>query len=513
MQADATAAWQRLRLHAERMAGFDLRAAFEADPRRYERHRIEAPHLLADLSKAWIDDAVVADLIALAYETGLAGQTAAMWRGDIVNASEARPAPHWLLRADGSEPPCRDGSLAPQWRVIAAQREAMAALARRVRADDGIDDVLHIGIGGSGLGPQLALQALAPFCDRSRRIHFAGNLDGHDLAEQLRGLVPARTFVIVASKSFGTAETLANLRSVSQWFDAAGVSRDRHFVAVTARPEAARAQGISEALALPDWVGGRYSVWSAVGLPLAIALDTAGFDALLAGARAMDAHFRDQPADANLPLRLGLLDVWYRSFLHWPTRCVAPYHHGLRSLPAYWQQLEMESNGKGVDASGAPLARPASAIVWGAAGTPAQHAFFQLLHQGIEAIPVEFIAAREAGHALPGHQDALLANALAQARALMLGQADPLGHRHCPGNRPSSFLLLQRLDPASLGALLALCEHRVFTAAMVWGLNPFDQWGVELGKTLARDIETRMASGDIAGLDGSTAGLLRHLRS
>jgi glucose-6-phosphate isomerase len=259
-------------------------------------------------------------------------------------------------------------------------------------------------------------------------------------------------------------------------------------------------------------VGGRYSLWSAIGLPIAIAIGAGGFRALLAGAHAMDRHFRDEPLERNLPLRLGLLDVWYRDFHGFGSRSIAPYHSALRRLPAYLQQLEMESNGKSVDAQGRPLAFATSPVLWGEPGTNGQHAYFQMLHQGTERVPVEFIAVRRPAHALPDHHDLLLANALAQAQALMQGKADAGGHRNFSGNRPSTFFVLETLEPSSLGALIALYEHRVFTSGAVWGIDSFDQWGVELGKVLAGDLAKRLASGDAQGLDASTAGLLGRLR-
>ncbi|MDB5913077.1 MAG: glucose-6-phosphate isomerase, partial [Ramlibacter sp.] len=300
----------------------------------------------------------------------------------------------------------------------------------------------------------------------------------------------------------------------------------RHFAALTTNVEAAKAFGISTTFGFWDWVGGRYSLWSAIGLPIAIAVGAAGFRELLAGAHAMDQHFREllagahamdehfrtAPLEQNLPARLGLLDVWYRNFHGFTSRSIAPYHSALRRLPAYLQQLEMESNGKSVDAQGRPLAFGTSPVLWGEPGTNGQHAYFQMLHQGTDRVPVEFIAVRQPSHSLPGHHQLLLANALAQAQALMQGKPDAAGHRNFSGNRPSTFFVLEELTPASLGALLALHEHRVFTSGSVWGIDSFDQWGVELGKVLATDIARRLAAGDVEGLDASTAGLLDRLR-
>jgi len=351
-----------------------------------------------------------------------------------------------------------------------------------------------------------------------KRFHFVSNVDGHELAAVLQGLKAQNTLFLIASKTFTTIETMTNAHSAKAWFAAqGGVDTARHFAALTTNVAAANAFGITTTFGFWDWVGGRYSVWSAIGLPLAIAIGAAGFRQFLAGAHEMDEHFRTAPLETNLPVRLGLLDVWYRNFHGFTSRSIAPYHSALKRLPAYLQQLEMESNGKRVDASGAPVPFSTAPVLWGEPGTNGQHAYFQMLHQGTDVVPVEFVAVKKARHALAGHHTLLLANVLAQAQALMLGQDDPdtagEGPRRFTGNRPSTFLLLDDLTPTSLGALIALQEHRVFVSGSIWGINSFDQWGVELGKVLAKDAERRLASGDASGLDGSTAGLLEKLRA
>jgi glucose-6-phosphate isomerase len=324
---------------------------------------------------------------------------------------------------------------------------------------------------------------------------------------------PQHTLFLIASKTFTTTETMTNAHSAKLWFEAGGgTDIARHFCALTTNVAAANAFGVSTTFGFWDWVGGRYSLWSAIGLPIAIGIGAQGFRDFLAGAHAMDEHFRLAPLETNLPVRLALIDIWYRNFLGFTSRSVAPYHSALRRWPAYLQQLEMESNGKRVDMQGDALPFGTSPVVWGEPGTNGQHAYFQMLHQGTDVVPVEFVAVRTPEHHLSGHHDKLLANALAQAQALMLGQPDSGGHRDFPGNRPSTFLLLDVLSPASLGALIALQEHRVFVSGSLWGINSFDQWGVELGKVLAKDIEPRLRSGDATGLDASTAGLLRKLR-
>ena len=317
---------------------------------------------------------------------------------------------------------------------------------------------------------------------------------------------------LIASKTFTTAETMMNAHSAREWFvRQGGQDIARHFVAMTTNTSAAAQFGIHQCFGFWDWVGGRYSLWSAIGLPIAMVLGDAGFRQLLAGAHAMDQHFCSQPAPTNLPLRMGLLDVWMRNFQGHATRGIAPYHSGLRRLPAYLQQLEMESNGKSVDRQGHALSYATAPVLWGEPGTNGQHAFFQMLHQGTTVVPMEFIAVRTATHDLPGHQPALLANAVAQAQALLMGQSDAGGHRQFSGNRPSTFVWIDALTPERLGALLAFYEHRVFVSGAIWGINSFDQFGVELGKSLATDLSKRWDSNDFQGLDASTAGLLRQL--
>ncbi len=482
-----------------------------SDAGRFGRLSLQAPHVLLDCSKCLWDEAVLQSLLQLAAQAGVAQRRDALYAGEVVNATEQRPALHVRLRA----------SLAPQPLVedeCHTGLRDMLALAQQVRGQGRFTDVVHIGIGGSGLGPELMLQALQPWYTGGPRVHVVSNMDGHDLHQALQGLVPGRTLFIVASKSWSTAETQRNLASAQAWLRAAGgLHWPDHFVAVSSREDIARAAGFTQTLHIPEGIGGRFSVWSAVGLPVAIAVGPQVFERLLAGAAEMDAHFATAPLARNAPVWLGLLDVWYGSFLRMPGRCVAPYHHGLRRLPAYLQQLEMESNGKQVRADGSPVGCLTTGMVWGEPGSNGQHAFFQWLHQGTQRIPVEFIAVCEAVHGLPEHQEALLANALAQAQALMQGAkagAGQLpGHQDFPGNRPSTFMLLDALTPESLGALLALHEHRVFVAGTVWGINSFDQWGVELGKTLARDLRMRMDSRDLSGLDASTAGLLAYCRA
>jgi glucose-6-phosphate isomerase len=505
---DHTQAWLSLKQHYEQAGrSLDLRDEFARDAQRFGNFSQQAPHVFADLSKNLIDPHTRSLMYELARECMLERHRDAMFAGEPVNNTEKRAVKHWLLRTP------KGGSTDPDAREVHETLDAMLDYAEKIRGDAQITDVVNIGIGGSDLGPQMAAIALQEFAIPGKRFHFVSNVDGHELAAVLGQVKPRNTLFLVASKTFTTIETMTNARSARAWFEQqGGTDVARHFAALTTNVAAAAEFGISTTFGFWDWVGGRYSMWSAIGLPVAIAIGAENFRGMLAGAHAMDEHFRTAPLDRNLPVRLGLLDVWYRDFFGFGSRSVAPYHSNLRRLPAYLQQLEMESNGKRVDAMGRPLTVSTSPVVWGEPGTNGQHAYFQMLHQGTDVVPVEFIAVKEAAHTLAGHHDQLLANALAQAQALMQGKRDAGGHKDFPGNRPSTFFILDRLDPQSFGALVAMYEHRVFTSGSIWGINSFDQWGVELGKVLAKDIAPRLATGDAAGLDASTAGLLRRLR-
>ena len=523
-RCDSTQAWAALQGHYQAHGrSLDLREAFARDPGRYAAFGFEAPEVYADLSKNHIDTATLHFLLDLARECGLPAQRDAMLRGEIANATEGRAVLHTALR----DPP----GVGPFSEEVHSVLDAMLAYAEQVRADGHITDIVNIGIGGSDLGPQMAVRALESFALAGQRLHFVSNVDGHDIAPLLARLDAKKTLFIIASKTFTTQETMANAHAARDWFlSAGGIHTERHFAACTTNVAAAAAFGISTTFGFWDWVGGRYSLWSAIGLPIAIAIGADGFRALLAGAHAMDRHFAEAPLARNLPVVLGLMDVWYRNFHGYTSRSVAPYHQGLARLPAYLQQLEMESNGKRVDVTGAALPYGSSPVVWGEPGTNGQHAYFQMLHQGTDVIPVEFIAVKTPTHKLAEQHRMLLANCLAQSQALMLGKtaAQALAetaptasadiapevlaqHRSFPGNRPSTTLVLEKLTPRALGALIALYEHRVWTSGAVWGINSFDQWGVELGKALCSQLLPRLSSGDTRGLDASTAGLLQRL--
>src|SRR3990167_7703264 len=516
-RCDRTPAWGALQAAFDATGrALDVREAFKADAQRFGRFSQEAPYVFADLSKNRIDAATEALLFDLARQSGVLEHRDAMFAGQKINNTEQREVWHVLLRNPPGVPVEYAGAatefVAGEQAKVHATLDAMLAYAEKVRADQAITDVVNIGIGGSDLGPQMAVLALDAFATTGKRLHFVSNVDGHELAAKLPHLKADSTVFLIASKTFTTIETMTNAASAKAWFEAqGGTDIARHFAALTTNVPAANAFGITTTFGFWDWVGGRYSMWSAIGLPLAIEIGAEGFRAFLAGAHAMDEHFRTAPLETNLPVRLGLLDVWYRNFHGFTSRSIAPYHSALKRWPAYLQQLEMESNGKRVDTSGEALPYATAPVLWGEPGTNGQHAYFQALHQGHDTVPVEFVAVKKPRHPLGGHHTLLLANALAQAQALMVGKTGADGHRHFPGNRPSTFLLLDDLNPTTLGALIALQEHRVFVSGAVWGINSFDQWGVELGKVLARDLASRLDSGDCVGLDASTAGLLKRL--
>ena len=515
MRADQTAAWKNLAEYAKTFSSFDLRSEFERDAVRVAHFSQEAPGVFADLSKNLWDAKIEAQLLALAQQTGVMERRNRMFQGEAINTTENRAVMHWLLRqpAQGTAFDALPTGVKSSLKEVHDTLNAMLAFAEKIRADKHMTDVVNIGIGGSDLGPQMAVMALQSFALKGKRFHFVSNVDGHELDAVLQGLKAENTLFLVASKTFTTLETMTNAVSAKRWFEAqGGIDMPRHFVALTTNVQAAGKFGIQTCFGFWDWVGGRYSLWSAIGLPLAIAIGADKFREFLAGAHAMDQHFQHADAAQNLPIRLGLLDVWYRNFLHYTSRCIAPYHSALKRFAPYLQQLEMESNGKQVDPAGHALPYGTSPVLWGEPGTNGQHAFFQMLHQGTDVVPLEFVAVKNATHALHDHQALLLSNALAQAQALMLGKSDAGGHKNFSGNRPSTFILLEDLTPFNLGALIALQEHRVFVSGAVWGINSFDQWGVELGKVLAKDIHTRMTSGDVAGLDASTAQLLSRIR-
>lgn len=521
MRCDQTAAWKLLSEHFNASGkNFDARTALAHDANRVSAFSQAASHIFADLSKNRIDSNAQSLLLQLARECGLENQRDAMLAGEPINNTEQRAVLHTLLRQkqpiagiNTAQSATDSGAISSRLQEVHAVLHAMLTYAEQIRADDAITDVVNIGIGGSDLGPAMATIALQEFATPKKRFHFVSNIDGHELAATLKTLNAKNTLFLIASKTFTTIETMTNALSAKAWFEAhGGTDTARHFAALTTNVEAANAFGITTSFGFWDWVGGRYSLWSAIGLPLAIAIGAENFRQFLQGAAEMDEHFASAPLESNLPVRLGLLDVWYRNFHGFTSRCVAPYHSALKRFPAYLQQLEMESNGKRVDKTGQALPFHTSPVIWGEPGTNGQHAFFQMLHQGTEVIPLEFIAVKQASHDLDGHHTKLLANAIAQSQAFLQGKISDDGHRHFPGNRPSTFFVLDALTPDALGSLIALYEHRVFVSGAIWGINSFDQFGVELGKVLAKDVEARLLSGNTQGVDASTASLIAKLQ-
>jgi len=537
----ASKTWQTLATHAERARDVHLRDLFASDPQRFSRFSLEHNGLLLDYSKQRLTAETLGALQGLWWVADMPGWINRLRAGEAINHTEGRAVLHHALRHQGTRPILQNGlDVMPQVHAVLEQMRrfcnALHSGEWRGATGEQVLDVVNIGIGGSDLGPKMATQALAAHHIPHLKVHYVSNLDGAHLATTLAGLSPRTTLFVIASKTFTTQETMQNAASARRWLvDALGEQAvRRHFVAVSTNLSGVAQFGIDpdHAFAFWDWVGGRFSVWSAIGLPLALAIGFENFERFLAGAAAMDAHFFEAPAERNLPFVLALLDVWNTDFLGAETRACLPYSQSLELLPRYLQQLEMESNGKRADRNGHDAGCPTSPILWGEAGTNGQHAFYQLLHQGGRLIPSDFIVSREADFPLPGHHEKLLANCFAQAEALMHGKTAEevrtemeaahvpstvidrlLPYKVFPGNQPSTTLLLPRLDPYNFGQLIALFEHKVFALGMIWNLNSYDQWGVEYGKQLANRllpiIEGR-APAD--GLDSSTAGLLAYCR-
>ena len=527
--------WEALRRHYAGVRERHLRDLFAEDPGRGERFTFEAAGIHADLSKHRITDETLSLLLRLGARRRVEELRDAMYRGEHVNTTEDRPALHVALRMP------RERSLVVDGRDVVEDvhevLDAMSAFADRVRSGAWqghtgrrMRAVVNIGIGGSDLGPAMAYHALRAYSDRELAFRFVSNVDASDFLEAVRGLDPQQTLVIVSSKTFTTVETMTNARSAREWL-LAGLGGDeaaiaKHVVAVSTNREAVAEFGIDPANAFGfwDWVGGRYSMDSAIGLSTMLAIGPDRFRELLAGFHAVDRHFADAPSERNLPLLMGLLGVWYRDFFGAQTHAVLPYDQYLARFPAYLQQLVMESNGKRVTSEGDAVEVGTAPVVWGEPGTNGQHSFHQLLHQGTTLVPADVIAFAEPVEALGEHHDLLLANALAQAQALAFGRtAEELReagvaealvpHRAMPGNRPTTFLLLERLTPFALGSLVALYEHVVFVQGAIWGIDPFDQWGVELGKELASKLAPVVAGvSPSTPLDASTAALVERIR-
>jgi glucose-6-phosphate isomerase len=531
-----SAAWQALADHHKTMRDLHLRKLFADDPARGERMVEEAAGIYLDYSKNRIIDETLELLIALAGETGLRAKIDAMFRGEKINVTENRAALHVALRAPRGTSVMVDGkNVVPD---VHAVLDKMADFVLRVRSGQWkghsgkrISNVINIGIGGSDLGPVMAYESLKYYSDRSLTFRFVSNVDGTDLVEATRDLDPAESLFIVSSKTFTTLETMTNARSARNWL-LSGLASDeravaRHFVAVSTNAKQVAEFGIDTANMFEfwDWVGGRYSMDSAIGLSTMLAIGSEHFYAMLAGFRAIDEHFRTAPFRHNLPVLMGLLGVWYSNFFGAQTYAVLPYDEYLQRFPAYLQQLTMESNGKSVTLSGAPVNYQTGPIYWGEPGTNGQHSFYQLMHQGTRLIPCDFIAFGQALNALGRHHDMLLANVFAQTEALAFGKTRAqvaaegtpdwlVSHRVFEGNRPSNTILMDRLTPTTLGSLVALYEHSVFTQGTIWDIDSFDQWGVELGKVLAQRIIPELESVAEPRLehDSSTNGLIRRYR-
>ncbi|MDG9705306.1 glucose-6-phosphate isomerase [Streptomyces sp. DH37] len=540
---DRTPQWQALARHREELGEVHLRELFAADPRRGERYGVRVGDLYLDYSKNLVTDETLRLLRELAEATGVAELRDAMFRGERINTTEDRAVLHTALRAprdavvevDGEG----GGNVVP---AVHAVLDRMSAFAEAVRAGKWVGhtgrpvrSVVNIGIGGSDLGPAMAYEALRAYTDRNLDVRFVSNVDGADLHEALQGLDPAETLFVVASKTFTTIETITNATSARNWLlTGLGADRDavaRHFVALSTNAEAVAEFGIdtTNMFEFWDWVGGRYSYDSAIGLSLMIAIGPDRFREMLDGFRTVDEHFRTAPPEENAPLLLGLLGIWYGAFFDAQSHAVLPYSHYLSKFTAYLQQLDMESNGKSVDRQGRPVDWQTGPVVWGTPGTNGQHAYFQLLHQGTRLIPADLIgfARPVAGlePALAGQHDLLMANLFAQGQALAFGRTEEevraegvaeeqVPHRTFRGNRPTTTILASELTPSVLGQLVALYEHKVFVQGAVWDIDSFDQWGVELGKVLAKRVEPALTEGaEVEGLDASTAALVARYRS
>ncbi|WP_040259368.1 glucose-6-phosphate isomerase [Pseudomonas massiliensis] len=542
---DVTAlpAWQALSEHRAAMQPFSMREAFNADPTRFDDFSLSACGLFLDYSKNLITQETQDLLVSLANEVKLSEAIKAMFAGEILNASEGRPALHTALRRPiGDKLKVAGTNIMPEVHKVLGQ---ITELVTRIHdglwrgyTEKPITDVVNIGIGGSFLGPQLVSEALLPYSQKGVRCHYLANIDGSEFHELSAKLRAETTLFIVSSKSFGTLETLKNAQAARAWYLAQGGSEaelHRHFIAVSSNNAAAVAFGIREENIFPmwDWVGGRYSLWSAIGLPIALSIGTANFKELLSGAHTMDEHFQTAPFDSNMPVLLALLGVWYGNFWGAQSHAILPYDHYLRNITKHLQQLDMESNGKSVRQDGSPATTDTGPVIWGGVGANGQHAYHQLLHQGTQLIPADFIVPVVSFNPVADHHQWLFANCLSQSQALMLGKTRAEAeaelrakgmpeaevqrlapHKVIPGNRPSNTLVVERISPRRLGALVAMYEHKVFVQSVIWGINAFDQWGVELGKELGKNVYQRLI-GDVEepAEDASTQGLINFFRS
>ena len=534
-------AWQALQAHRANLGELSLRELFAADPKRFERYSIQLDDMLFDYSKNLVSNETLSLLFTLARECGLKERIAAMFSGERINFTEQRAVLHTALRAGDAAPALEGkpiaGDIARVLEQMRAFVEALHTRAWRGYTGEPIRDVVNIGIGGSDLGPAMAVTALRPYWRSGINVHFVSNVDPAALEDTLRELKASRTLFIVASKTFTTQETLANAHAARNWLVRALGSEHavaKHFVALSTNAAEVSAFGIDTANMFEfwDWVGGRYSMWSAIGLSIAVAIGFENFRAMLDGAARVDRHFREAPFEQNIPVVMALLGIWYVDFFDAQSHAILPYDENLKRLPAYLQQLDMESNGKSIDRRGHRVAYQTGPIVWGEPGTNGQHAFYQLIHQGTHLVPADFLAAAHSHYHGAAQHRILLSNFIAQTRALAFGKTRAeaeaelaargldeaeierlAAHKVFSGNRPSNSFFYERLDPRTLGKLIALYEHKVFVQGVVWDINSFDQWGVELGKELAREILPVLDHDDVvAGFDASTNGLIEHFR-
>ncbi|UXJ53616.1 glucose-6-phosphate isomerase [Pseudomonas citronellolis] len=542
LDATRLPSWQALAEHRKDLQDFSMRQAFAGDPKRFERFSLSACGLFLDFSKNLIREDTLGLLVKLAEEAQLGEAIQSMFRGDVINASERRPVLHTALRRPIGDKVLVDGvDVMPEVHRVLHQMTELVAYVHnglwRGYTEKPITDVVNIGIGGSFLGPQLVSEALLPFAQKGVRCHYLANIDGSEFRELTSKLNAETTLFIVSSKSFGTLETLKNAQAARAWYLAQGGNEAelyRHFIAVSSNKEAAVAFGIREENVFPmwDWVGGRYSLWSAIGLPIAMSVGINNFKELLSGAYSMDQHFQSAPFARNIPVLLGLLGVWYGDFWGARSHAILPYDYYLRNITDHLQQLDMESNGKSVRQDGTPVSAGTGPVIWGGVGCNGQHAYHQLLHQGTQLIPADFIVPVSSYNPLADHHQWLYANCLSQSQALMQGKTRAEAeaelrakgldeaevqrlapHKVIPGNRPSNTLVLERISARRLGALIAMYEHKVYVQSILWGINAFDQWGVELGKELGKAVYGRLVGSDESGAeDASTQGLIDYFR-
>lgn len=539
MSSERKSILNQLKPHRKRLAETPMRDLFAGDPNRFAAYNASCGDILLDYSKNRIDGEAMAALMELARVAGVETRRDQMWAGEPINSTEGRSVMHMALRYDGDDAVIVDGAdVMPDIRSVLAQIKSFSDQVRdgliKGHTGENFTDIVNIGIGGSDLGPAMVTLALEPYTRANLHAHYVSNVDGADISDTLKRLDPKSTLFIIASKTFTTDETMTNANSGRKWIaDALGDDAvNDHFAAVSTNIEACAAFGIRKdrIFGFWDWVGGRYSVWSAIGLPVALAVGYENFAAFLKGAAAMDRHFRTAPLEENLPVIMAVLGVWYRNAWGFATQAVLPYDQRLSRFTAYLQQQDMESNGKSVELSGEAVDYDTGPIVWGEPGTNGQHAFYQLIHQGTSVIPCDFLIAAKPQEDLPPHHAKLVANCFAQSEALMLGKSrqevvaeleaagmDKAGiaalapHKVFPGNRPSNTIIYKKLDPATLGSLIALYEQKVFVQGTIWNINSFDQWGVELGKQLAKALLPKVeGTASSEAHDSSTQGLLAY---